>query len=264
MALYLSGNKQADALLSKDPFALLVGMVLDQQVPLEWAFAAPAELKRRLGGKLDAASIAATDPENLAGIFSERPALHRYPGSMARRVHELSRLLVDSYGGKAQNVWSGSKDGTELLGRLKQLPGFGDQKARIFLALLGKQLATRPEGWESAASPYGEPGSFRSVADIVDSASLDRVRATKQAAKLAAKTAADPPGKASSRPRTSASSKASANKSAAAPSGAAAKAARDRVAPDRPAAKKAAGRAPAKKAVELTSRQRGQAKRTAS
>jgi uncharacterized HhH-GPD family protein len=190
MVLYLSGNQKADALLSKDPFALLVGMVLDQQVPLEWAFAAPAELKRRLGGKLDARSIAAMDPEELAGIFSERPALHRYPGSMARRVHELSRLLVDRYGGKAQNVWSGSDDAADLLRRLKELPGFGDQKARIFLALLGKQLGTRPTGWEGASSPYGESGSFRSVADIVDAPSLDRVRATKQAAKQAAKAAA--------------------------------------------------------------------------
>jgi uncharacterized HhH-GPD family protein len=261
MALYLSGNEQADALLSKDPFALLVGMVLDQQVPLEWAFAAPAELKRRLGGKLDAASVAAMDPEDLAGIFSERPALHRYPGSMARRVHEMSRLLVDSYGGKAQNVWSGSKDAADLLGKLKQLPGFGDQKARIFLALLGKQLDTRPEGWESAASPYGEPGSFRSVADIVDSASLDRVRATKQAAKQAAKLAAnavDTPGKASSRP--SASSKTSVSKSAATPARTAAK----KQAARAPAKKAPAKKAPAKTAAELTSRQRGQAKRTAS
>jgi uncharacterized HhH-GPD family protein len=190
MGLYLSGNREADDLLSKDPFALLVGMVLDQQVPLEWAFAAPAELKRRLGGKLDAPSIAAMDPDDLAGIFSERPALHRYPGSMARRVHELSRLLVDEYGGKAEKVWKGSDDATDLLRRVKELPGFGDQKARIFLALLGKQLATRPQGWESASSPYGESGSFRSVADIVDASTLDRVRATKQAAKLAAKAAA--------------------------------------------------------------------------
>lgn len=190
MALYLSGDNQADALLSKDPFALLVGMVLDQQVPLEWAFAAPAELKRRLGGKLEASSIAAMDPEELVRIFSERPALHRYPGSMARRVHELARLLVDRYAGKAQNVWSNPSDASDLLGRLKELPGFGDQKARIFLALLGKQLGTRPDGWEQSSAPYGERGSFRSVADIVDASSLDRVRATKQAAKLAAKAAA--------------------------------------------------------------------------
>ncbi len=200
MALYLSGDKQADALLSKDPFALLVGMVLDQQVPLEWAFAAPAELKRRLGGKLDAASIAAMDPEELAAIFSERPALHRYPGSMARRVHELSRLLVDSYGGKAEKVWSGSREAKELLARLKQLPGFGDQKARIFLALLGKQLGTRPDGWETLSSPYGDPGSFRSVADIVDVASLERVRATKQAVKLAAKADAAKAAKLAAKP----------------------------------------------------------------
>jgi uncharacterized HhH-GPD family protein len=233
MALYLSGNREADALLSKDPFALLVGMVLDQQVPLEWAFAAPAELKRRLGGKLDAASIAAMDPEELVRIFSERPALHRYPGSMARRVHELSRLLVDSYGGKAQKVWSGSKDGAELLGRLKGLPGFGDQKARIFLALLGKQLETRPQGWESASNPYGEAGSFRSVADIVDAPSLDRVRAAKQAAKLAAKAVATK--------AEAAKAKAQAGKAPSAEAKRAAEAKTTRRAP----AKKAAGKATA-------------------
>jgi uncharacterized HhH-GPD family protein len=223
MALYLSGDKQADALLSKDPFALLVGMVLDQQVPLEWAFAAPAELKRRLGGRLDAASIAAMDPDELAAIFSERPALHRYPASMARRVHELSRLLVDSYGGKAEKVWSGSREAKELLGRLKQLPGFGDQKARIFLALLGKQLGTRPDGWETLSSPFGDPGSFRSVADIVDVASLERVRATKQAVKLAAKADAAKAAKLATKTGATktASAKAGTTKTASAKAGAA-------------------------------------------
>jgi uncharacterized HhH-GPD family protein len=190
MPLRLSGDSVADALLSKDPLALLIGMVLDQQVPLEWAFAAPAELKRRLGGRLDVAAMAAMSEEDLVAVFLERPALHRYPASMARRVHELCRLIVDDYGSSASNVWSGAASGTELLGRLKKLPGFGDQKARIFLALLGKQLNVRPDGWDSVSTPYGEPGSFRSVADIVDADSLDRVRMTKQAAKQAAKEAA--------------------------------------------------------------------------
>jgi hypothetical protein len=129
------------------------------------------------------------DPEDLVKVFVERPALHRYPASMARRVHELSRLVVDSYGGKTENIWSGVADASELLGRLKKLPGFGDQKARIFLALLGKQLGVRPEGWEQKSAPYGEPDSFRSVADIVDGPSLDRVRTTKQLVKQAAKAA---------------------------------------------------------------------------
>ena len=187
MPLRLSGNTQADALLSKDPLALLVGMVLDQQVPLEWAFAAPAELKNRLGGKLDPRAIARMDPEDLVKVFVERPALHRYPASMARRVHELCRLVVDSYGAKAENIWTGVADASELVGRLKQLPGFGDQKARIFLALLGKQLGVRPDGWVQKSSPYGEPKSFRSVADIVDGPSLERVRTAKQQAKQAAR-----------------------------------------------------------------------------
>jgi len=190
MALHLSGNPEADALLTKDPLALLIGMVLDQQVPLEWAFAGPAELKRRLGGKLDAAAMAKMDPEALTAVFLERPALHRYPASMAKRVHDLCLIIVDEYGGRANKIWTGVADAKELLARLKKLPGFGDQKARIFLALLGKQLGVRPQGWEEASAPYGEDGSLRSVADIIDSESLDKVRAAKQAAKQAAKAAA--------------------------------------------------------------------------
>lgn len=188
--IHLSQDAKADKLLSDDPLALLVGMVLDQQVPLEWAFAAPLELKKRLGGKLKAAEIAAMKPEDLVAVFVEKPALHRYPASMAQRVHELCRVVTEEYGAKAQNVWTGAADARELLGRLKKLPGFGDHKARIFLALLGKQLSVRPDGWMEVSAPFGEPGSLRSVADIVDAESLDRVRAAKAAAKAAARQSA--------------------------------------------------------------------------
>jgi uncharacterized HhH-GPD family protein len=188
--LRLSGNPEADKLLSKDPLALLIGMVLDQQVPLEWAFAGPAELRRRLGHDLDAREMATMDPEALAGLFSARPALHRYPGSMAGRVQEMCRMLVDQYGGKADGVWKGATTGKELLARVHQLPGFGEQKAKIFVALLGKQLGVRPEGWREVSAPYGVPDSHCSVADITDAASLDRVRAFKQDMKAKAKAAA--------------------------------------------------------------------------
>lgn len=188
--LHLAQDPEADRLLSENPLALLVGMVLDQQVPLEWAFAGPAELQRRLGGRLDATAVAAMDPDQLVEVFSRRPALHRYPGSMAKRVHELCTVLVSDYSGRAEGVWAGVADAGELRRRLKALPGFGDQKARIFLALLAKQLGVRPAGWEEASAPYGEAGSTRSVADIVDAASLERVRAYKQDMKAAAKAAA--------------------------------------------------------------------------
>ncbi len=188
--LRLSGNPEADTLLSTDPLALLIGMVLDQQVPLEWAFAGPAELRRRLGRDLDAQEIASMDPEKLAGAFSAKPALHRYPGSMAARVQELCRTLVASYGGRADGVWRGAGSGTELLERVRELPGFGEQKAKIFVALLGKQLGVRPDGWREVSSPYGDPDTFRSVADITDADSLDRVRTFKQEMKAEAKAAA--------------------------------------------------------------------------
>jgi uncharacterized HhH-GPD family protein len=190
VTLRLSGNPEADALLSKDPLALLIGMVLDQQVPLEWAFAGPAELRNRLGADLDARTIAAMDPEVLAAAFSARPALHRYPGSMAGRVHELCRVLTESYDGRADNVWTGVTSGSELLARVRQLPGFGEQKAKIFVALLGKQLGVRPPGWQEVSVPYGDPDTHCSVADITDQGSLDRVRAFKQELKAKNKAAA--------------------------------------------------------------------------
>jgi uncharacterized HhH-GPD family protein len=190
-SLHLSQDAQADALLSRDPLALLVGMVLDQQIPLEWAFAGPAELKRRLGGTFAVPQIASMPEDELAEHFAARPALHRYPRAMAARVQALCTLLVERYGGKAERVWLGVDDAGELLARLRGLPGFGEQKAKIFMALLGKQLGVRPQGWEAACAPFGEPGSTRSVADIVDPESLEHVRAWKQAAKRAAKQTAD-------------------------------------------------------------------------
>jgi uncharacterized HhH-GPD family protein len=185
--LYLSGDPEADALLTTTPLALVIGMVLDQQVPLERAFRAPFELAERLGGPLDAAAIAAMDPDALAGLFSQRPALHRFPGSMAARVQALCQVVVDEYGGDAARIWKTAADGKDLMARVKDLPGFGEQKARIFVALLGKQLGVRATGWEAASAPFGEPGSHLSVADIVDAASLATVREHKQAVKAAKK-----------------------------------------------------------------------------
>ncbi len=185
--LALSGDPDADLLLSEDPLALLIGMVLDQQVPLERAFSSPRDLKARLGGHLDAGEIADMDPDALAAVFSERPALHRFPAANAKRVQQLCRIVVDEYGGEAEDIWLGASDGQELYKRVKALPGFGEQKARIFIGLLGKQLGVKPDGWESAAGKFGQPGTYMSVADITDSESLGRVRAYKQQLKAAAR-----------------------------------------------------------------------------
>jgi uncharacterized HhH-GPD family protein len=188
-ALHLSGDAEADAVVSRDPLALLIGMVLDQQIPLERAFSAPRDLQERLGGKLDAASIASMDPEELVAIFAERPALHRFPASNAERVQQLCRIIVADYGGDPTQIWAGASSGAELLRRVKALPGFGEQKAKIFVALLGKQLDVRPPGWKDVSKPFGDPGTTFSVADITDAASLSRVRAYKSQLKAAAKAA---------------------------------------------------------------------------
>jgi uncharacterized HhH-GPD family protein len=187
VALHLTGNEDADAVISRDPLALLIGMVLDQQVTMEKAFSSPAELVRRLGVPLQAASIAAMDPEEFATVFKEKPALHRFPGSMASRVQEVCRMVAEEYGGKADAIWKGAPDGAALIARLTALPGFGAQKARIFAALLGKQLGVQPEGWRAATAPFGEAGSFISVADIIDAETLGKVRAHKQAMKAKAR-----------------------------------------------------------------------------
>ena len=187
--LALSGNPAADKLLSGDPLALLIGMVLDQQIPLERAFSSPLDLKERLGGRLDPAAIAAMDPDELAAVFAARPALHRFPAANAKRVQELCRIVVDEYAGRPADIWRQAADGDDLYRRIKALPGFGEQKARIFIGLLGKQLGLKTPGWEEAAGRFGRPGTYMSVADIVDAESLGRVRAYKQEMKAAAKAA---------------------------------------------------------------------------
>jgi len=178
--LQLVQDPEADALLESNPFALLVGMLLDQQIPLEVAFAGPKKIADRMGG-VDAREIADYDPDKFAALCAERPAVHRFPGSMAKRIQALAQIVVDRYGGEATGVWSaGDPDGAEVLQRLKELPGFGDQKARIFLALLGKQYGVTPKGWREAAGDYGKAGSHLSVADIVDAGSLEKVRSYKK------------------------------------------------------------------------------------
>jgi len=183
MVLSLSQNPDADALLESDPLALLIGMVLDQQVPMERAFTAPYDLAERLGHRPDAQELAGFDPEALAAIFAQRPALHRFPKAMAARVQEVCRALVEQYDGDVTGLWRDVADGRELLRRLTGLPGFGTQKAQIFLALLGKQRGITPPGWREAAGGYGEQGVYRSVADITDEQSLAEVREYKRAAK---------------------------------------------------------------------------------
>ncbi|MGW9182655.1 HhH-GPD-type base excision DNA repair protein [Agromyces sp. NPDC055661] len=190
MALHITGDSAADELLSTDAFALLVGMLLDQQVAMETAFAGPLKISQRVGS-IDPETVAAYDPERFVEVFKQPPAVHRYPGSMAGRVQSLAKAVVDDWGGDASAIWTqGDPDGAEVLKRLKALPGFGDQKAHIFLALLGKQLGVQAAGWREAAGPhYGAEDGFASVADITSAESLAKVRATKQAAKAAAKAA---------------------------------------------------------------------------
>jgi uncharacterized HhH-GPD family protein len=185
--LHIAQDEAADALLARDPFALLVGMLLDQQFPMEKAFAGPALIAARMDADgLDPAAVAAADPQEFARLMAGPPAVHRYHSSMAGRVQALAAHVRDTYGGDASRLWREAEDGADLAARLRALPGFGDQKARIFVALLGKQLGVRPPGWEAAAGDYATAGR-RSVADVVDAATLQEVREYKRAAKQAAR-----------------------------------------------------------------------------
>lgn len=187
MTVSLPIAPEANALLNRSPLALLMAMLLDQQVPLERAFSAPSDLARRLGHDPEVEELAGYDPDALVAVFSERPALHRFPKAMAARVQALCHVLLDRYDGDAERVWAAAATGQELLRRVGALPGFGEQKAKIFVALLGKRFGVRPEGWREAAGHYGEETAYRSVADIVDEESLGKVRSHKQQMKAAAK-----------------------------------------------------------------------------
>jgi uncharacterized HhH-GPD family protein len=183
MAIHITGDERADQVLTESPFALLCGMLLDQQFPMERAFAGPAKVLERFG-TLEPADIAAAEPEQFASLCSEPPAVHRFPGSMAERIQAVAQVVMEQYDGHAERIWTEAADGRDLLARMMSLPGFGKQKAQIFVALLAKQVGVRPEGWESVVGDYSQEG-YRSVADVVDRASLEKVRAFKLAKKAA-------------------------------------------------------------------------------
>jgi uncharacterized HhH-GPD family protein len=185
----ITGDDDADRLLAEDPLALMIGMLLDQQVPMEWAFASPAKLRDRLGG-LDAAAIAAMGPDAVAEVFAQKPALHRFPGSMGKRTHALCQHLVDVHGGDAAEVWEGAADAADLWARVNALPGYGEEKSRIFIALLAKRFDRAPAGWEAYAGPFADD-TPRSVADVGSEETLLDVRAWKKAQKQKGRTKTD-------------------------------------------------------------------------
>jgi uncharacterized HhH-GPD family protein len=195
-ALHFTADPEANRLLAQEPLAVLVGMLLDQQVTMEWAFGAPLLLKRRLGADhLEAPAIAAMDPAALDAVFRDKPALHRYPGSMAKRTHDLCTFIVDTYDGRTEAIWTDAASGDELLARVLALPGFGKDKARIFVALLGKRLGVQPPGWEAVAADWA------SIADVDSFERIAEIREKKRAVKAAKRAAAPAKAKAPAQPR---------------------------------------------------------------
>ncbi len=188
--LAVTGDAEADQLLLDDPFSLLLAMMLDQQIPMEWAFKGPARLAERLGDRYSVAAIAAMEPDELEAVFKEKPALHRFPGSMARRCGELTRHIVEHYDGDAGAIWADVRSGKALYDRLRALPGYGDEKAKIFVAILAKRFGVAPRGWKAVAGPFADRQP-RSVADIDGPDALAEVRAWKKNQKAAGKSKQD-------------------------------------------------------------------------
>jgi uncharacterized HhH-GPD family protein len=186
----ITGDPAADELLMTDPLALLIGMLLDQQVPMEWAFKGPTTLKERLGGTLDAAAIAAMSEDDVVALFVTKPALHRYPAAMGKRAYERCQFLVDNYDGDAGAVWRDVRTGDELYRRVRALPGYGDDKAKIFVAILAKRLGKKPTGWELVAAPFSDDNP-RSVADVESAETLTKVREWKKMMKAQGKKKSD-------------------------------------------------------------------------
>ena len=186
----ITGDESADELLEQEPLALVMGMLLDQQVPMEWAFRGPSTLKERLGG-LDAGKIAAMDADDFIAVCATKPAIHRFPKSMGKRIHEMCTYLVDHYEGDAEAIWRDAPSGEDLYQRLRELPGYGEEKSKIFVAILGKRMGVTPPGWEEAAAPFSDEQP-RSVADVANDETLQQVRAWKQAMKAAKKAKSDP------------------------------------------------------------------------
>jgi uncharacterized HhH-GPD family protein len=182
----ITGDPDADALLVQDPLALVVGMLLDQQVPMEWAFRGPRTLKDRLGERWSAPAIAAMDPDDLVAVCAAKPAIHRFPAAMGRRIHELCTHLVEHHDGDAAKVWKGVRSGSQLFDRVSALPGFGTEKSQIFVALLAKRFGKAPAGWQEVAGPFADEQP-RSVADVSSREAFAEVRAWKKAQKAAGK-----------------------------------------------------------------------------
>jgi len=189
-AIPITGIEEADRLLETDPFALLLGMLLDQQVPMEWAFKGPFTIRERLGGELDPATIASMDQDEFVTLCCEKPAVHRFPGSMGKRAWDLAVAVAETYGGDASRIWRDAASGADLLDRLRELPGFGEEKSKIFIAILGKRLGAAPDDWREAAGPFADDQP-RSVADVADEVSLQAVREWKKAKKAAKKSKQD-------------------------------------------------------------------------
>jgi uncharacterized HhH-GPD family protein len=182
----ITGDPDSDALLMDEPLALLIGMLLDQQVPMEWAFRGPATLKRRFGGSLDAHAIAAMSEDEVVAVFCEKPAVHRFPAAMGRRAHGMCEIIVEKYDGDAEAIWRNVRSADEVYRRLRELPGYGEEKTKIFMAILAKRLGRKPKGWEEVAAPFSDE-TPRSVADVSSAETLARVREFKKAKKAAGK-----------------------------------------------------------------------------